>query len=126
MTGAYGEAGQARFSFAPEGVLQSGMLLSLQLQEVADREVFCFEPLQENRIISLGSHQMDVVVGREPIVLTARRNGLCLQNDSALFIRAQRELLDRRLEESPVVGLDAIVGGGGQIERRRAFEQDEV
>ena len=69
---------------------------------------------------------MDVVVGREPIVLTARRNGLCLQNDSAFFIRAQRELLDRRLEESSVVGLDAIVGGGGQIERCRAFEQDEV
>ena len=126
VSGANGEAGQTGFSLASEGVLQSRMLLSLQLQEVADREVFCLQPLQEDCVVLLGSHQVDVVVGREPVPLAAGRDRLDLENDPAPLFRAKRKLSDGRFEESPVVGLDAIVGGGGQIERCRAFEQDEM
>ena len=64
---------------------------------------------------------MDVVVGGEPIVLAGRRNRLYFENDAALFVRAQRERCDGWLEEGSVIGLDAIVSGGWQIECRRAF-----
>ena len=102
------------------------MLLPLEFQEVGYREVFGLHPSQEDRVVFLGAHEMDMVVPCEPLLLTARGNRIEVQSDFRILAEFQRERLLGRPEEGAVVRLDPVSVGGGQVEACRTFEQDKM
>ena len=62
------EARGRGFSIPAEGVLDRGVRLPLELQEVADREIIRLEPADEHVVILGRAGQVDVVIARYPFL----------------------------------------------------------
>ncbi len=99
--------------------------MTLQLQEIADGEIFRFEPAQEGVVVFGGARQVDVIVARNPVLPLLFRPTLQIKRDPAVLARREIELRGRRNEEKSAVGLDAIVTRG-QAECRAAIEQKKM
>ena len=123
---ANGVARQTSFPFTPIGVLQRGVLLALQLKEVSYGEIFRLEPTQENVVIFLGAHQMNVAIGGQPVFLAAGCDGFEFHHDTARLFCLERKLLDDRFVEETAIHFQPIILGSREIKRRSTFEQDEM
>src|SRR5690349_15768275 len=102
------------------------MLLAHAGEKHPDIEVLRAEPFQEHVVILFGSHEVNMLVPREPFFLPARSNRLDLYDDRLLLAGLERKPLDTRLPEEPAVSFQAVVAPRWNFKRRRAFQEQVV
>jgi hypothetical protein len=101
VAGANRKAVGARFAVFAEGILYGGVLLALDLQEIADAEIFGGEPLEEDRAVFPVAHQVNVVGGGDPPLLPLGSDRLERELDGLLSVGVKRKGLYRRVKKVP-------------------------
>ncbi len=102
------------------------MLLTLELEEIADGEVLGAQPVQEERVVLGGADEVDMVVGRQPLLLLAGGDGLQIELDGAGLVGGEGEVDGGGFVEEAVVGLQAVGVAAGDVKLGFALSEDEV
>ena len=114
--------GPTRFCLGPEAVLHRRIHLTLELQEIPDRQIFGFEDAEEDVVVFRRPRQVDVIVARQPA-----RFGHWLepQLHTSLAAGSERKFLECGFMEKPAVRFHAVLAGR-QNEARAPAQEKEV
>ena len=97
---------QARLGVATEAVLNGGVGLPLELEEIADREVLGLQPAEERRIVLGRAGEVDVVIARDPGLRGRSLPNLPISSGTLLLRNLGRRRCGRGARRGRAVALD--------------------
>src|SRR5262249_43946916 len=116
---------RARLAGGAERILDRRIHLPLQLQEIADGEIFGFEPAQVDTIVARGTSEMNVVISGKPFLAGLAGPTAQVQIEAQRFSCFQLEIRSGGDKKRATIGFDMVLTGG-QIERRIPLQEEKV